>query len=173
MKILIYCCLLCLPFGLSAQKVLQIEKRNSSKTEKIKIGNQIIYKIKNDDIWYEATIEDISPDEGYLILHNRVVNVEDITALKSYKNRDWSRSLSDKLYKFAASWIVFGLADYFIFNQSVARITLPLLLIPAGTAVGVGWMIRKIFAEKVYKIGRKYRLRLLDLEPIPAPAPIP
>ncbi|MEM1326972.1 MAG: hypothetical protein AAGI23_13505 [Bacteroidota bacterium] len=165
----VFCFLILLP-NISAQKVLQLEKRNSAKTDKIPLGSQLIYQVKGDDIWYEATIEDIKPEDGYLVLHNRLLNVNDITAIKTYENRGWSSALSKKLYQFSASWILFGLADYFIFNLSPYRVTLPFLLIPAGVASGSAWLIKKVFDEKVYKIGRKFRLRLLDLTPVAAPA---
>jgi hypothetical protein len=158
--------------NISAQKVLQLEKRNSAKTDKIPVGSQLIYQIKDDDIWYEATIEDIQPEDGYLVLHNRLLNVNDITAIKTYENRAWSRDLSSKLYKFGGTWVVLGFADYFIFRLSDDRITLPLILIPAGIAVGSAWLIRTIFNEKIYRMKRKFRLRLLDLTPVPY-SPVP
>lgn len=165
------CFLLLLPSS-SAQKVLQIEKRNSAKTDKIPVGSQLIYQVKDDAIWYEATIEDIQPEDGYLVLHNRLLNVEDITAIKTYENRGWSSSLSQKLYRFGAAWTFFGFADYFIFNLSPQRITLRLILIPAGIAVASAWLIRTIFDEKIYRIKRKFQLRLLDLTPVPY-SPVP
>ncbi|MEM9886121.1 MAG: hypothetical protein AAF849_09530 [Bacteroidota bacterium] len=167
MHLLLLCCLL--PFFLSAQRVLQLEKRSSAKTKKLFEGDELVYQVEGDDIWYEAVIEEIRADVGYLVLADRLVSIEKISAIKSFKDQKWSRSLSKQLYTFAGGWVVFGIADYFIFNQSLYRITPRLIAIPAVAALALGYTIRKIFDHKVYKMGRKFRLRLLDLDPVAAP----
>jgi len=165
---LIYLVLCCLPILCNAQKVLQLEKRGSAKTTKFVAGNEIVYQMQGDDIWYTATIEEIRADAGFIMLNDRLVSVEKIAAIKSFKNRRWSRSYSNKLYTFAGGWVFFGAADRLIFNQSPDRAGIPLIAIPAVSALVIGYTIRKIFDHKVYKMGAKYRLRLLDLDPVPA-----
>ncbi|MEM6697186.1 MAG: hypothetical protein AAF806_02355 [Bacteroidota bacterium] len=166
----IYLLFLLFPCVLSAQKVLQLEKRGSAKTQKMVAGIELVYQMEGDDIWYQGVIEEIRPDEGFIMLNDRLINVEKIAAIKSFKNRDWSRSTSNKLYMFAAGWVFFGIADNLIFNQSEDRAKPPLIAIPAASALALGFAIRKIFDHKVYRMNGKFRLRLLDLDPI---APIP
>ncbi|MEM0993652.1 MAG: hypothetical protein AAGI49_11510 [Bacteroidota bacterium] len=157
------------PMLLNAQRVLQLEKRFSAKTKKLFEGDEIIYQVQGDDIWYEGIIQEIRADAGYIVLPDRLVNVEKISAIKSFKDQRWSRSVSKQLYTFAGGWVVFGLADYFIFDDSPFRITGRLIAIPAASAIVIGYAIRKIFDHKVYKMGKKFRLRLLDLDPVAAP----
>jgi len=166
----IYLILLLFPCLLSAQKVLQLEKRSSVKTKKMTIGTELFYQMQEDDVWYQGTIQEIRAEEGFIVLNDRLISVEKIGAIKSFKDRDWSRSMSNKLYMFAAGWVFFGIADNLIFNQSEQRAKPPLIAIPAATALALGYAIRKIFDHKIYKMGGKYRLRLLDLDPV---APVP
>lgn len=164
----IYLIICCLPIICNAQKVLQLEKIGSAKTTKFVAGNAIVYQMEGDDIWYEATIEEIRADAGFIMLNDRLVDVTKIVALKSFKNRKLSYSASRKLYTFAGSWVFFGIADRLIFNKSPDRAGIPLIVIPAVSALAIGYTIRKIFDHRIYKMGKKYRLRLLDLDPIPA-----
>ncbi|MEM8523803.1 MAG: hypothetical protein AAGG68_04125 [Bacteroidota bacterium] len=166
----IYLLLLLSPCLLSAQKVLQLEKRGSAKTQKMVVGTELVYQMQGDDVWYRGTIEEIRPDAGFITLSDRLVSVEKIGAIKSFKNRGWSRKFSKQLYMFAGGWVFFGIADNLIFNQSEMRAKPPLIAIPAASAIALGYAIRKIFDHKVYKINGKFRLRLLDLTPI---APVP
>lgn len=151
------------PFLVFTQKVLQVEKIGSAKTQKFTIGDGITYKLQDDDIWYNAVIEDIKAEEGFLIFNDRLVRVEAIEALQFNDSRRWSRNLGLQLYTFAAGWTFFGIADHLIFNQNENRASIPLIVIPASTALVSGFLIQRIFRQRTLKMGNKYRLRLLDL----------
>ncbi|MEL6720219.1 MAG: hypothetical protein AAFP82_16020 [Bacteroidota bacterium] len=150
--------------------MLQLEKRGSAKTQKMVTGTELVYQMRGDDVWYQGTIEEIRADEGFIMLNDRLISVDKIGAIKSFKNRGWSRRYSKQLYMFAGGWVFFGIADNLIFNESEQRAKPPLIAIPAAAALVLGYTIRKIFDHRVYKMEGKFRLRLLDLDPI---APIP
>jgi hypothetical protein len=151
------------PFVLFAQKVLQLEKKGSAKTQKISLDDEITYKLFDDDVWYTATLYDIKPEEDIIVFNNRLVRLEQIAALRFTDTRSWSSAFGKKLYTFAAGWTLFGIADRLIFNQSENRASIPLIAIPAATTLVGGWLIQRIFRQRTKKIGNKYRLRLLDL----------
>ena len=64
------------------QKVLQIEKVNSYKTEKFSIGTELTYKLKGDDSWYHSAIKDLLIEENIILFHNRYVHLDSIAAFR-------------------------------------------------------------------------------------------
>lgn len=149
------------------QRVLQLEKRNSTKTVKFSIGDEITYKLAGDEDWYKAYIEDIKPDDGIVLFNNRLVQVENIVALRF--DRNWPRPLERQLYVFGLGWAVFATLDKLVLDLDVVNeeASWGFVIIPAATAVVTGFLIGKIFKTKIIKIGNKRRLRLLDLEVVP------
>lgn len=161
------------PTCLMAQKVVQLEKRGNPETQKFKIGDELIYTLKDDETWYTATINDILPEENIILFENRLVKVADITALKFYNNRNWSKNIGNSLFTFSGGWVLFGLIDRAeiadrvgLNQQDPGRAPWDLILIPAGVAIVTGILIKQIFKQHVKKMGKKHRLRLLDLTPV-------
>ncbi|MEL6945794.1 MAG: hypothetical protein AAFO82_24330, partial [Bacteroidota bacterium] len=115
--------------------MLQLEKRGSAKTQKMVTGTELVYQMRGDDVWYQGTIEEIRADEGFIMLNDRLISVDKIGAIKSFKNRGWSRRYSKQLYMFAGGWVFFGIADNLIFNESEQRAKPPLIAIPAAAAL--------------------------------------
>ena len=163
-SLLIICCFL--PLLLSAQKVLQLEKSGKVKTQKFYIGDEITYQLAGDDTWYTAAIVDINPEEGYLLMNGRLVRLMQIVALRSYKSRGWSKAVGRQLLNFGVGWIGFGIADRLIFDDT-RQASWSLILVPASTAFALSWIIPKAFQHRTLKLGKRKRLRLLDLSPLP------
>jgi len=151
-----------------AQRFLQLEKRNSTKTVKLKIGDPLTYRLAEDDDWYTAYIEDIQPEVGVLLLGNRLVEVENIVALRF--DRSWPKGLERQMYNFGLGWAVFATLDKFVLDLDALgeEPSWRFVLIPAAVTVATGFLIGKIFQYKKVKIGKKRRLRLLDMEVVPA-----
>ena len=165
MRIFLLCCCF-FPLLLTAQKVMQLEKYGKVKAQKFFIGDEITYQLVDDDYWRTAAITDINPENNYILLDERLVSINKIIGLKSFKNQGWSKGIGQQLNRFALGWIVFGLADKFIFDGA-REASWGLILIPAGTGLISGWLLPRIFKERILKIGKKRKLRLLDLNPLP------
>lgn len=166
--LLILLCLL--PLLLSAQKVVQLEKYGQAKTKKFYIGDELTYQLANDDYWRTSVISDINPEEGYLLMDGRLVYLNQIIALRSFKSRGWSRALGKQFLNFSGGWLVFGMADRFIFTGP-QRASWELILIPSAVALALAWIVPKAFKHRNLKLGKRRRLRLLDLTPRPFGAP--
>ena len=145
-----------------AQKILQIEKYGNPKARKYFIGDEITYQLKGEKDWFTETIEDIILSENAVLFTHHLVKIEDIGAIKTYKNRRWSKSLGQNLYLFGGSWVFFSLIGPLVDWP----ITKAIYIVPA-IAVVTGWLIQKIFKSKTYKLGKKRKLRLLDLNMTP------
>lgn len=151
-----FCCFSITIFG---QKSLQIEKLHSPKTWKFYPGNEITFQLKSGQ-WYTRYIEDVSYDNNWVLFPNGHVPITDIQAMKTFKNRDWSRGLGTKMMFFAPVWATyrgisilvadepgFGKGDYWVM----------------GSTVAVGALLRLIFKSRTYKFKKNYRLRVIDL----------
>ena len=142
-----------------SQKVLQMEKYGKLKTTKYFIGDKLVFQLKGDDYWYHETIQDIYVNENTILFTNRVIKVDQIVAIKSYKNRNWSRNISTSAYVVSGTFVGLSLLAKAANVGELSRATINL----PGVTIIAGWLIRKIFKSRKYKIGNKRRLRLLDL----------
>lgn len=148
-----------------AQKVLQMEKFGKVKTTKFYIGDEITFTLQDDSkYWYKGVIQDILVEEGLVLMRNQAVKVNEISAIRSFHPSRWSRPISSNLFVFAASWTLFKIATLPFNSGSVFDTKIGVADgVIVGSAVVLGFLIRKIFKYRTYKIGKKRRLRLLDL----------
>lgn len=146
-------------FGFSicvAQKFLQIERYGKAQTKKLYIGEDLSYRVKGDKTWYEGTIQDILVEEKIVLFDQRYVRIEEIVMLR--KRLRWPRPIGRQLYTFAGGWLLFSAGGTLVgwdFGWDT--------VITAGVAAATGFLIQKIFKYKKYKIGKRRRLRVLDL----------
>ncbi len=148
-----------LTFTLAGQKVLQIEKFGKAETRKIHIGEVIF--IKTDlapDTWFEAEIEDILVEAQSLVFYDRIINIKDISALKfSKRNRIIYPTGVGLQYSAIAPIpyeIIGGLVEPPIQWKGLAIIS--------GGSLLLGTLLKLIPPKKI-KMGKKNRLRTLDL----------
>ncbi|MCG8332057.1 MAG: hypothetical protein MI974_30505 [Chitinophagales bacterium] len=146
--------------SLPAQKVLQIEKYGSPKTQKIQIGQYLNYQLKDDDHFSEGYIENILIEDSLLQIGNRYVKLNDIEKLRF--NRRWAQASGSSLFWFGIGWSGFAAIGTAVdgdpdtsYQWSDAGVTL--------TAIGLSFLIPKLFKYKYLKLGNRKRLRLVDL----------
>jgi len=143
---------------LSAQKFLQLEKAGSFKVKRYHPGEEVTFKIKGDDYWYTEDILDVLIEDQIVLFTYRAIPIGDITHIRSFKQKKWSKPVGQQLYNFGAAWLLFSLgATIGGTPLSESSFTVPLA---AGT---LGFLVQKIFRHQTYKIGKRRRLRLLDL----------
>ena len=147
--------------NLNAQKVLQIEKYGKAKTEKLYIGQFVTYKVKDDDAWRDAYIEDLLVDQNVVQLGPIYVNIDDIEAFRW--KRGFSKKAGNSLMIFGISWSGYAFIgtatdgrDDTQYRWSDAIVT--------GTSVLLGWILPKTFKYRTVRFGKRKRLRILDLE---------
>ena len=141
---------------LHAQKVLQMEKRGKVKTKKFYLGEEIIFRLKGSKAWYNDIMIDIKVEENIIVFSERFVKVSDITMIKKY--RRGAKIAEGSLYSFGLSWLGFsllGTLDGVPLNDLAWKVP--------TSSVGLGFLIRRIFNVKKYRIGKKRKLRVLDL----------
>jgi len=143
---------------LTAQKVLQLEKYGKAKTEKLFIGDEFTYKLKDSPQWHTAVIEDLHIEQNKIVLAYGFIELEQIEALRFY--RPGVNAAGKSLFVFGTSWSFFAFVGGLTSSEhdyrwSDAAVT--------GTSYLLAWSIPKLFGHKKFKIGERKRLRMLDL----------
>jgi hypothetical protein len=154
-----------LTFILSAQRnlqFLQLEKVGSMKVEKISLGTVITYSIKDGQGWYSSEIANFLYKDQLIAMADRTIPLNEITALRY--DRTWPRAIGRQIGLFGLSWSGYAFVGTLTdgrpetsYRTSDAIVT--------GSALAVGLLLPKLISFRVKKIGKKYRLRLLDLRP--------
>ncbi|MEO7174278.1 MAG: hypothetical protein ABIV51_00600 [Saprospiraceae bacterium] len=166
MKSLLY--LICLqiafllidPTHLSGQQFIQIEKKYSMKTRRILPGEIVSYQLKTDKgHWYREELVILYPEEGKIRFANRLVDLDQIQAIRLGSSHKFWNVLGEGLKIFAYQWAFFSVA--------VTVIGTPLswssLFVPV-IAFTTGVLIKYLNNGKTFHFKEKYRLRLLDLD---------
>lgn len=141
-----------------AQKVLQMEKRGKVKTKKFYLGEEITYRLKGSKDFITDVMIDIKVEEELIVFSQSFVKIGDIKTIKSYKNAQKVKYAQGSLYTFGAAWLLFSLGGT-LAGEPLNELTWQ---VPA-TSLAFGFLIRRIFYVKKYRMGKRRRLRVLDL----------
>jgi len=155
--ILICCCFF---HGISAQKVLQIEKFGDPKTEKINIGSFLTYQIKNDDIWSQGYIRDLRISQNVIEFDDRFVNINDITAFQY--QRKWPKQVGTQLALFGVAWSAYALIGTLTDNNPDTNYRWSDAIL-TGASAGIGLTLPLVFKKKTIRFGERRRLRMVDI----------
>lgn len=143
--------------GAFAQKFLQLEITNSVETKKFGIGETITYKTKEfPDEWQKAKITAIDYETQIIRFEKKMEFVSDITHIKIRKPVPFY--LSRMLYVFGGvSAIYGGIGDAVTGELQSQTILYPAISLPLAL------FLDKVVSVKVYKMGKRANLRILDL----------
>ncbi len=144
---------------MDAQVVLYMEMMGIEKPIKFYEGQSLSFKsTEYPDEWQSVKIDRIIDDEKLILYKGGMLKLDQITDIRI--TRGWANTLGYMLQTFGAAWFGFGgVAHFTDDNFSFGGDTLAI----GGTAIASGWLIRKLLKYKKYKIGRRNRLRILDL----------
>lgn len=159
LSILLSCLFIVCPKSTDAQVVLYMEIMTEIKPIKYYEGQTLMFKSKEfPEDWRMVKIERLMDEEKLILFDGGMLKLEDIIEIR--RTRPWSKVVGYMLQTFGVAWFGFGglahfTTDNFNFGVDTAVI--------GGTAIVSGYLIRKIFKYKKYKVGRKVRLKILDL----------
>jgi len=144
-------------FWAQAQMFLQLEITNSLNTKKFAIGDVLIYKtVEFPDDWQKARITGLDYETNIVRFNRKMEFVTDITHVKIKKPIPYA--LSRMLYGFAGvSALYGGVGDAFRGELQSQTIIYPL------AALSLAVVLDKLITVKVYSMGKRAKLRLLDL----------
>ena len=142
-----------------AQVVLYMEIMTEIKPIKYYEGQELMFKsIEFPEDWQKIKIERILNDEKVILYDGGMLQLEDIIQIR--RTRPWAIAAGYMLQTFGVAWFGFGglahlTTDTFDFGVDT--------LVIGSTAIASGWLIKKLFKYKKYKIGKKVRLKILDV----------
>lgn len=144
-----------------AQKLLQIEKVGTLKVQRFYIGDEVVFQLEGEteNYWYRERIQDIMVESKSVLFTNRLIKIADITKIRTFNNQGWSRGLSTNAFVASGGFVGLSLIASAVteFMLSPATVILPGVTIIAALA------IRIIFRRKTHRMGKRRRLRVLDL----------
>lgn len=142
----------------TAQKILQMEKRGSLQTLRMYIGDEVIYKMRADRrFWLRETITELHIEEGYVEFDNRIVHLDSIFAIREAAGAG-ARPLSLALKGFALSWVFWSGVGFLVYGDDLTVGELAV----GPAAYGLGELLRLSFF-KTHKLGKRKRLRMIDI----------
>lgn len=143
----------------SAQVVLYMEMMKEEKPIKYYEGQMLSFKsTAYPDEWQEIIIDRIIDEEKLVLYEGGMLKLGDITDIR--RSRGWATMIGYMLQTFGTAWLAFGGVAHFAYSNFTFGVD---TLAIGGTAIATGWLMRKLLKYKKYKIGRRNRLKILDL----------
>jgi hypothetical protein len=143
-----------------AQKYILIERYGNPKTTRIAMYDELTFKLKDDKAgWYTRQILDMDPQGQMVLLGDAWVPLHEISYLRMSERRLWATILGSALQIGGVSMFV-GDLWFTATNQpeySEDGMLFGIINIVAGT------LIKVAFGPVKYKLGKKKRLRVVDL----------
>ena len=90
----------------------------------------------------------------------RYTELENITAIRTYQNKNWSTGAAISLYTFGATWLGFSGVSA-LFPPEPPEIPDPFTWGDVGvaaTAAATGFIVQRIFRHTTYKLGKKTQI---------------
>ena len=152
---------------LDAQVMLRMERRGKVKTQAFHEGQELTVWLKGEDGFHTIFIKKMYPETGMILTQLGPIQVENIEKIRIYKSKKMGKALAWSFWNFGLAWGFYSLIDALVGGT----LTWSILIVMGITGL-LGLIFFKLFRHKTYKIGKKRRLRILDmtLEP-PAPRP--
>lgn len=140
------------------QIFLFVEQMTEIRPIKILEGSTISIKTKDNQEWHNVKMDRLIESEGIIVHEDGYVQLSQITHLR--RERLWIKYLAFGLKNFAYGWGVYGSIAW-----AAGLGTTSLGMVAAGVALpwAIGWVLKKLWLWKKYKIGKKVRLRIIDL----------
>jgi hypothetical protein len=158
MKAFFYVLLISCPIYSHAQRILQLEMVNQTKSIKYYEGSKITLKLAGSEEWIDRKIESIMMAEKSIIFDQGILSLDQISAIQTKR---WGVfAMSSALGSFGTTWTGFALLDDLRKDNNTTMQTYAIGL----SSMAAGYALNKLFFNRTNSIASKrYRLRLLDL----------
>jgi len=142
---------------------LQLEHTHTDEVVKFYPGDKITFSTPDlPDEWQTSRIKQFKPELNLIVFESGYLEPSDIHSIKLKNKR---ANLFGHLFsKFGTAWVVFGaIAVAQGDDISVSQYVI------GGVAIALGWLLRKVFGKKKIKMGKRNRLRIMDIR-FPSPS---
>ena len=145
-------------FQATSQRYLQLETANDPETLKYSENDKITYKALNIPDWQSRKIEKFMVADSLVLFDNGFMRISDFDAIQT--TRPVVGLASKTFMTFGVGWGFFALVDE-AYNKGKQIDTKTVVI--GATSFAVGYGLQKFFYKRTHKLGKRYRLRLLDL----------
>jgi hypothetical protein len=146
--------------GIVAQKFLQLEKSGSLKRTRFYPGETLKFSFRSDPkIFYTREIIGLNVGQQEIFFPDVIVPIDSIYAVQLIGSNSWAKRWSRTLLVFSASWAVYNVADVLYSDRRPQAFH----YVVGGASFALSWILRWFIKERRKKIGKKNRLRILDL----------
>jgi hypothetical protein len=173
MQRLIILLLLCFANSLFAQKILRLETPRNARKLTYYMGNTIVFRLEDDGgsnkNWFAERIVDLDLERQLIIFETWQVPISDILYVRQGDVHRGIKTVAKVLQTFGASATLFGLGGKLAPRCDNCNEAIVVGVVCLGVGSAVDWLVS---GRKVFKIGKKNKLRLLDLTPKPEVKPV-
>lgn len=143
----------------SGQKFLQLEKSGTLKTVRFYAGDALTFRIRNDETgWHTRYIQDFDLVQDKIIFPNLDLPVDSISMIRLPRTRAM-HIIGRALQAGGINTILFS-ATYSAFDNREIDWT---AMTTGAANIAVGTLFTSQFRTKRFKVGKRKRLRLLDI----------
>lgn len=150
---------LCLIGQLDAQVKLQMDRFGKRKTMDFYEGETITVRLKGEDVYQKLQIQKIYPEANMILTQLGPIKIDNIERLRTFNNKGVGKYLSYMLWVFGTAWGGYSLIAFLAFGEPLTWGILGVM----GVSFLVGWILRRVLRRKTYKIGKKRKLRIIDM----------
>ena len=143
-----------------SQKYIIIEKSGSPKTERIAVFEEITFQLKDDDKgWYTRQVMDLNADAQLILLGDTWTPLTDISRIYLKRKRALPSIIGGSLMGGGASMF---LGDAYYTLRKTPEFSEGGMEFGAAN-IAVGTAVRSLLSPIKYKLGKKIRLRVIDI----------
>lgn len=158
--------LICCANSLFAQKILRLETVKNPKKLEYFIGSAFTFRLDDDGgknkIWFTERIIDLDLERQLVIFDTWQVPISDIMYVRKGNANRVVKTSAKVLQTFGASAAFFGLMGKLAPRCDNCNEAIVVGVASLGVGSLVDWMVS---GRRIFKIGKKNKLRLLDLTP--------
>ncbi len=152
--------LLCSVPTLTAQRILLLEKTNSAQTAKVYEGETLKFRMEGDDFWQSGPIREMRPDIQALVINDRFILLEEIEIV--HRGKTFAAAAGYSLMTFGAAWSIFAGLGYNTDGDPNSQYGAMDLGVTA-VSIGSGFLLNKLLGQNKFRVGKKRRLRIVDI----------
>lgn len=142
-----------------AQVRLQMDKFGKRKSLDFYEGDEITVKLKGEDVYQTLQIKKLYPEANMIVTQLGPVDLADIIRVRTFDNKKTGKYFFYMLSVFGASWGGYSLLAFLVYAEPL---TWGVLFV-VGISFLLGWFLKWIFRRKTYKIGKRRKLRIIDM----------
>lgn len=144
----------------NAQKVMLMEKVGASTSQRIFEGQALKWRMKGDKFWQQGVVTEMREDIQALIIKERFIFLDEIDAI--HLGDTFGKIAGYSIMTFGASYTIIGLIGYNTDKDPETQISSGELMVGAGS-LAAGFLIKTIFGDKKFRLGKNKRLRIIDI----------